>query len=76
MDVYVISAGKPQKLEQKRCKTRKGNLGPHYDVLSGKVETFVNAISDIKARIEKALGTFGWHLADTGIIKLSLWKFN
>ena len=39
--------------------SNKGALGPHYTVLSGKVETFVKAISDVKVEIEKALATSG-----------------
>jgi hypothetical protein len=33
--------------------SNKGALGPHYEVLSGKVEAFVTAISAIKVEIEK-----------------------
>ncbi|HEY4814823.1 MAG TPA: hypothetical protein VIH58_09115 [Chthoniobacterales bacterium] len=37
--------------------SNKGALGPHYDVLSGKVKTFVNVISALKVEIEKAFAT-------------------
>jgi hypothetical protein len=37
--------------------TNKGALGAHFDVLSGKVDAFVEAISDIKAQIEQAFAT-------------------
>jgi hypothetical protein len=39
--------------------SNKGALGPHYNVLSGKVDTFVKAISAIKVKIEKTFAVSG-----------------
>ncbi len=39
--------------------SNKGALGPHYDVISGKIDAFLTAISAIKTEIERALSQAG-----------------